>query len=392
MEDLKRTYQCTRCGQEFDVRERRFRCDCGGVLDLRSRFHFRREKIHSGEFSMWRYRHALPIEEERAIVSLGEGMTPLVPVEIGGISPLAKMEWVSPTASFKDRGASVLVSFMKEAGIEAFVEDSSGNAGAALSAYAARAGIRCEIYTPETASSGKIALIEQFGARLHRIPGSRADTARAVLRAAEQIYYGSHNWNPFFLEGLKTIAFEIIEQLRWNPPDAVVMPLGYGGLLTGVYRGFREMWEAGAIPRIPRILGVQAQNCSPLYRAFRQGLVRPEPYVQEAPTLAEGIAGESSIRGELILKIVRETGGVITAVSEKEIRDGIRKLHQQGMLVEPTSAVVVPAVEHWLREGVLQEEETVVVILTGSGLKTLPELQELRRPSFPESEGDSPGD
>lgn len=376
---MKRRYRCPRCGQTYSITEQRFRCDCGSYLTLESQARFRPDQIQSGQYSMWRYRTALPIEDSAAVVSLGEGMTPLIPIPRLRGNLLGKLEYVSPTGSFKDRGASVLVSFLKEIGISRCVEDSSGNAGSALSAYAAHAGIRCEIYTPAHASSGKIAQMEFTGAQVHRIPGSRAETAQAILKAVRHTFYASHNWNPFFLEGLKTIAFEIAEQLRWQAPEVVILPLGFGGLFIGVYHGFRELQQAGVISRLPRMMGVQALHCAPLYQAFRKGLLQPEKSAQIAPTLAEGIAAETPIRGEMVLTIVRETGGAITAVSEEEIVRGTQELHRKGILVEPTSAVVLPGLRHLQADGLIETEENVVAIFTGSALKAVPELQKIHR-------------
>lgn len=372
-----RKYRCTRCGAKFDVREKRFRCDCGGPMELETDRGFMKEKIRVSDYTIWRYRHLLPIESDTAIVSMGEGWTPLVQLSYRDLNLLLKPEYLSPTGSFKDRGASVLISFLREIGVDGFVEDSSGNAGAAAAAYAARAGIRCEIFAPDYASGGKLEQIRAYGARLHRIPGTRQDTARAVMAAAETNYYASHNWNPFFMEGMKTIAYEIAEQMGWNVPDVVVLPVGYGGLFLGLARGFREMQEAGAIRRLPRLLGVQAENCAPLYQAYQRHLPEPVKYVQKAPTLAEGIAAANPMRGKDILRVLREFNGSLTVVSETEIRQGMRLLARSGFFVEPTSAVVLPALDHFLEAGEIRKRDNIVMLLTGHGLKALRETADI---------------
>ena len=372
-----RQYICSGCGANYDVADQRFRCDCGEVLELTTDWIFEKNKIDAGNHTIWRYRQFLPIESDDAIVSMGEGWTPLVRFSYRDLNLQLKTEYLSPTGSFKDRGASVLISLLKEIGISKFVEDSSGNAGAATAAYAARAGLRCEIFTPDYASGGKLEQIRAYGAILHRIRGTRQETARAVMKAARTEYYASHNWNPFFRQGLKTIAYEIAEQLNWQTPDAVITPLGYGGLFLSMYRGFRELLDQRVIDRIPKMLGVQPENCCPLYQAFQQGLSEPADYRQTAPTAAEGIAAAQPILGKQILKAVSACGGSVTTVSEAEIREGLVFLSRHGFFVEPTSAVVLKGIDHFLRQRILEKGQRVVVILTGNGLKAVKEISEI---------------
>ncbi|MGW8286445.1 MAG: threonine synthase, partial [Candidatus Deferrimicrobiaceae bacterium] len=197
---------CQSCGAMFPLNDPRWRCGCGGLLEVRFRARFDKEKILRRKATMWRYREALPVDDDAHVVSFDEGMTPMVPVDLGPGSLLLKLEQLFPTGSYKDRGASVLISKAKEMGVARVVEDSSGNAGCAIAAYAARAGIECEILVPESTSPGKLAQILLYGAALRRIPGSREDTANAALAAAEGTYYASHSWNPFFFQGTKTFA------------------------------------------------------------------------------------------------------------------------------------------------------------------------------------------
>ena len=370
-------YSCSRCGKEYPISERRFRCQCGGALDLKKKIFLRPEDISHRPPTLWRYREAIPIENDRQIITLGEGMTPLVEFPYREMNILLKLDYLTPTGSFKDRGASVMISFLKEIGVKEFIEDSSGNAGASLAAYAAAGGLKCRIYIPDYTSRGKLVQIEFFGAELKRIPGTRKDTEQAVRQAASHIYYASHNWNPFFLEGLKTVAYEIAEQLSWRAPDAVICPLGYGGLFLSLYLGFRELKEAGVISRLPRLLGVQSAACCPVYLAYRQGKSKVEPFTPGRETLAEGICSVSPPRGEKILQVLRETGGAVTSVSEEEIAEGVRYLAGRGFFVEPTSAVVLGGLNNFQEEGALQPEDRVVVILTGSGLKAVNELSSM---------------
>ncbi|MGW8286550.1 MAG: threonine synthase, partial [Candidatus Deferrimicrobiaceae bacterium] len=197
---------CQSCGATFPLNDPRWRCGCGGLLEVRFRARFDKEKILRRKATMWRYREALPVDDDAHVVSFDEGMTPIVPADLGPGTLLLKLEQLFPTGSYKDRGASVLISKAKEMGVARVVEDSSGNAGCAIAAYTARAGIECEILVPESTSPGKLSQILLYGAALRRVPGSREDTANAALAAAEGSYYASHSWNPFFFQGTKTFA------------------------------------------------------------------------------------------------------------------------------------------------------------------------------------------
>jgi threonine synthase len=370
-------FVCTHCGEKYSLQEHPFRCRCGGPFALEKETAFPISDIEKRKPTMWRYWEALPIEDTGNIVSFGEGMTPLVPWRYKEFNLFAKVETLSHTGSFKDRGAAVLVSFLKELGVKSVVEDSSGNAGAALAAYAAKGQVECEIFCPGYASQGKLVQIALCGARLRKIPGTREDTSRAVMEQAERVYYASHNWNPVFLEGLKTMAFEMVEQLGWRAPSAVICPLGFGGLLISIFMGFREMAEHGVIEKMPRLLGVQPEACCPVEKAFRAGSDGIEKFEFPKPTLAEGACAAHPHRWKEVLHALKESGGAVTAVSEKEIVEGIRALAGQGYFVEPTSAMVVKGIEHFYDEGILSKEEEAVAVLTGTGLKAISELVQL---------------
>lgn len=295
-----------------------------------------------------------------------EGFTPLIEVEFGNQQVFLKIDFLFPTGSYKDRGATVLVSKVKELGIKKVVEDSSGNAGSAISAYSAQGGIQCEIYVPFHTSPEKLAQIEAYGALLRKIEGSREDTAREAIKAAGQIYYASHCWNPFFLHGTKTFAFEVWEQLGWKAPDTLVLPVGHGTLFLGAFIGFRELREAGMIERIPKLVGIQSDACAPLYRAWKKGLEEPL-LIQKRETIAEGIAIAEPIRGRQILKATRETEGEIIAVNEEEIRRSLIEMGKRGYFIEPTSAATIAGLKKYLKKK--GKREKVVSTLTGIGLK-----------------------
>jgi threonine synthase len=203
---------------------------------------------------------------------------------------------------------------------------------------------------------------------LARIPGTRADTAVAVQKEAREVYYASHNWNPLFIEGLKTVAFELSEQLGWKVPDAVICPVGYGGIYLGLYRGFRELMHHGIVNRLPKLFGVQSESVPPIYDAFRRGAVDVDEALSKK-SIAEGIACIKPIRGKEILEIARLTNGGFEVVSEAQIVEGWHELCRQGIYVEPTSAVVVKAIDRLLERKLVSPDDHIIVILTGIGLK-----------------------
>ncbi|GAB4373800.1 MAG: pyridoxal-phosphate dependent enzyme [Spirochaetales bacterium] len=288
----------------------------------------------------------------------------MVTQRIDGMEVRFKLDYLMPSGSFKDRGASILVSLCKALGIEELVEDSSGNAGAAMAAYCAVAGIKCRIFAPAHTPEGKLLQTRLYGGEVVKVPGTRQDTNDAVLKAAETIYYGSHLWNPYFVQGHMSAAFELWEQLRGEVPFSVVIPLGSGGYLEGVYRGFRTLQISGLVRTIPRLIGVQAAHCRPLHEAFSLGLDVGVP-VEVHPTLAEGIAVSRPPRASAVLEAVRRSGGTILAVSEDSIRVAHALLLRQGFFTEPTSAV---ALAGWLQLPHSNRENSVI-LLTGHGLK-----------------------
>jgi threonine synthase len=281
-----------------------------------------------------------------------------------------------PTGSFKDRGMTVLVSYLKSRGIGYVLEDSSGNAGASLSAYAAAAGMRCRILVPDTASYPKIAQIAACGADVLTIRGSRQDVADAAVAMSSEIFYASHNWVPFFVEGTKTLAYETWEQLGFEAPDNVVTPLGYGSNVLGCLRGFEELKRNGEIDRVPKIFGVQAANCAPYYSAYQAGGDSLVP-TDIKPTIAEGIASSKPTRVKQVLDGVRKSGGSIVAVSETEIVEALRDLALKGLYVEPTSAAGAAGLTKLIASGAVKPDETTVLVLTGSGLKASDRIGEL---------------
>jgi threonine synthase len=358
---------CTRCGAQYAAADIRWKCDCGGLLDLDFQPSFDRARIQSRPPSLWRYREALPIDDDRHILTFGEGFTPLTAFQLGGVEVLVKQDQLFPTGSYKDRGAAVLISKAKALGVSEVVEDSSGNAGCAVAAWCARAGMACQIFVPASTSPAKTAQIAMYGAQLVLVPGSREDTARAVWDAAQTRYYASHSWNPFFFHGTKTWAFEVWEQLGWRAPDTVILPAGNGTLLLGAYIGFGELLRAGQIPVLPKIIAVQAENAAPLAQAFHAGLEAIPPIAKQ-DTLAEGIAIAEPVRGLQIIQAVRQSGGTFLTVSEQEIETSLRDMCRQGAYIEPTAAAATAAAARYLRTK--PDSELVVTVFTGHGLKS----------------------
>ena len=338
-------------GSTYPIDRPRWCADDGAYLNLTPGRGLRRSEINADAYSVWRYATAIGVDSSQA-VTLGEGWTPLIAGEWCGSRMLFKLEYMMPTGSFKDRGMTVLVSYLKSRGLTHVLEDSSGNAGASLSAYAAAAGIRCRILVPETASYPKIAQIAACGADVLTIRGSRQDVADAAVRMSSDIFYASHNWVPFFVEGTKTLAYELWEQLGFKAPDNVVTPLGYGSNVLGCLRGFDELVRNGEIERMPRIFGVQAANCAPYFEAYRAGADTLIP-AGIKPTIAEGIASSKPTRVKEVLQGVRESGGAIVAVSETKIVDALRELARKGLYVEPTSAAGAAGLTQLVESGAI---------------------------------------
>jgi threonine synthase len=361
---MKSTLRCQTCHREFPLSEPIWKCECGGLLTLDFHARFPLDKIKKRKPTLWRYREALPIQDDKHIISFDEGFTPLVEEEYFGKKVLLKQDHLFPSGSFKDRGASVLVSKIKELGIKKVVEDSSGNAGAAIAAYSAKASIKCYIFVPEKTSPGKLIQIKGYGAYIYKIHGTREDTAKAALQQAQKTYYASHYWNPYFFHGTKTCIFEVVEQLGWEAPDSLIIPVGNGTLLIGTYIGLKELYRENIIGKLPKIIGVQAENCAPLANTWKNHR-RLAQYTSPKETIAEGIAIVNPVRAKDILHAIKETNGSIITVKEKEILDALHATLQRGYYIEPTSAVAIAG----LKKQHIGKNQVVVIPLTGHGLK-----------------------
>ncbi len=354
--------------------------ECGSPLTIdydfdRIRRDLDREALDNRGRSLQRYRELLPLEEEP--ITLGEGGTPVVQssslVDEGEISLYFKLEYSNPTGSFKDRGVAMTVSKAKEWGVKKVADDSSGNAGAALAGYSAKAGFDCTIYVPEKASGEKIKQVESYGAELLTVPGPRENTAKKIREDTmdEDTYYASHNLSPYFPEGMKTVAYEIAEYFDWKPPEHVVLPVGGGALLVGIYRGFRDLIRLNWIDQLPRLYGVQSESCDPVVRAFEGSRKEVRP-VEVKPTVAEGIHIGKPERGREILSAIRDSGGRALSVKEESIVKAHRDLsRREGIYSEPTSAAPVAGLKKLDELGLLESGEEVLIPITGFGLKDI---------------------
>jgi threonine synthase len=373
-------YHCPACRRSVAADRPLWRCECGSHLNLGPGRGLTRAEIAAGEGSLWRYAAALALRGPPR-VSFGEGWTPLVPRRWNGADALFKLESQMPTGSFKDRGTAVMLNHLLEVGVGAIHEDSSGNAGASLAIYAAACGVRCRIYVPAAAPSGKLVQIATAGAEVRAIPGSRQAVTEAALAASVASFYASHNWQPFFIEGTKTLAFEVWEQLGFRAPDNILVPTGYGSNILGLERGFDELERSGATSARPRLFAVQAANCAAFAAAWTAGEDRFVPFATR-PTIADGIATPKPVRIAEVLHALRRSNGGVVTVAEDEIMPALAALGRLGLFVEPTAATAGAALTQLLRSGRINPRQTTVVVLTGSGLKAVDRLGELLLPNL----------
>ncbi len=360
-------YICTTCGSQAPVTTRQPNCPCGGLWELDfTPPPFSLAAIDRDEWSMFRYRAFMALEDEgwRAI-TLGEGMTPILRLDE---NVLLKMDYFMPTLSYKDRGAATLMAHCKRIGVETVVQDSSGNAGNSIAAYAARAGIRCEIFVPEGASPKKIAMIQAHGATCTVVPGSRdhcADVCREKV-AKEGVYYANHVYNPFFYEGTKTYVYEVLEQLG-RMPKHLLIPVGNGTLFLGAIRALEHLLRSGAIDQMPQIIAVQSQHCDPLLQAARQGKEQPVSLIPR-PTIAEGIAIGQPMRGAQILAYAKKYGVRFVHAPEDQILEARRLLAKKGVYCEHTTAANYAAYLLDCRQQ--GEVKDCLITMCGAGLKS----------------------
>lgn len=360
-------YRCADCGREAGLETRDYCCSCGGAFELAFEPPaFDLSGVDRSEWSLFRYRKFLPLQDESwREVTMGEGMTPVVPLDA---DTLVKLDYAMPTLSFKDRGAVLVIALCKSLGVRRVIQDSSGNAGNSVAAYAARAGMECEIFVPRGTSPAKIDMIRSYGAHVEVFDGTRDETAEACRARARsgEAFYASHVFNPFFYQGTKTYVYETYEQLG-RLPDNLFVPVGNGTLYIGVHLALDELERAGLLPRRPVVWAVQSEKCAPILRAFEQGSARPA-CVNPQPTMAEGIAIGKPVRGTRILQLAREHGDRVVGIPEEEILAARRSLAERGFFVEHTTAATYAAYLACRRAGMVQGQS--LLPLCGAGLKS----------------------
>ncbi len=358
---------CAKCGKREPVSTLRPKCDCGGLWELD--YHppiFSEEQIDRREWSLFRYRNFMALENDCwKDISLGEGMTPVIRLNE---DVLLKMDYFMPTLSFKDRGAAVLIAHCKSIGVTRVVQDSSGNAGNAVAAYCARAGIDCEIFVPEGTSPKKIDMIRAHGAVCTVVPGSRDHCAEVCREKVERegVYYANHVYNPFFYEGTKTYIYEVYEQLG-RIPQNIVVPVGNGTLFLGVVYALEHLLSSGVIGRMPQIIALQSENCDPLLQSVKKGSEVPAE-VSPAPTLAEGIAIGKPLRGETMLRLAKKYGIRFVHAPEDKILEARAFLSANGIYCEHTTAANYAAYLHYVE--LYGKTPDCLITMCGAGLKS----------------------
>lgn len=396
--------ECSLCSRKFERGKPWNLCECGGPLlvryDLaRLRESWSKADLHSAPNSMWRYAPVLPVEREASIVSLGEGMTPLIRTprtgaRIGATGLFVKDEGLNPTGSFKARGLSCAVSMCVELGIRKLAIPSAGNAASALAAYAAAAGLEAHIFMPQDVPQANFIECKAYGARVTLVDGLISDCGRIVAeRGPREGWFDiSTLKEPYRIEGKKTMGYELAEQLGWDLPDAIFYPTGGGVGMIGMWKAFEEMEALGWIQpgKRPKMIAVQAEGCQPVVRAFREGAER-STFWERAATVASGLRVPKPLGDFLVLRAIRESGGTAVAVADSEIIDaGIRLASEEGLFISPEGAACIVAAQRLIAEGFLKRDEKIVIYNTGSGLK-YPEAYSTRFARLPGGETDKLG-
>lgn len=379
--------ECARCGREFEAGKIYNLCPCGSPLLVRYKLTPEegarlRQRLSSRPANLWRYGEVLPVQREQSIVCLGEGFTPLLRsrslgAKLGLANLYLKDESLNPTGSFKARGLATAISMARELGITKVAIPSAGNAAGALAAYAAAAGMRATVFLPDETPLANRVECALAGAEVVLIPGSIKDCGRALRERSNGAFDVSTLREPYRLEGKKTLAYEIVEQLG-RVPDAIVYPTGGGTGLIGMWKAFAEMQQLAWIGEArPRMFAVQAAECAPIVRAFAAGAERAEEW-QSPRTIASGLRVPSALADFLILRALRESRGAALAVEDGMMLHAVRELAStEGLVTSPEGGATLAALQRLLADGFLSGHETIVVLLTASGFKYLEELQQI---------------
>lgn len=371
--------ECARCRTRHEADKPATTCtSCGGPLLAHYNLELGRTRLNALSFgargnTLWRYAELLPVRDDRHIVTLGEGLTPLLHLarfgsEVGLKSLLLKDESRNPTGTLKARGMSVALSRALELGLDRFVLPTAGNAGAALSAYAAAAGAKASIVMPRDAPAGPRDMVERAGAAVLLVDGNIVEAQRQAARLAQEGALDLRSLHePYRVEGKKTLGLELAEALGWTPPDVIVLPVGDGAGLIGIWKAFEELDALGLIGRRrPRLIGVQSEGCAPLVRAWEKGAETSEPW-PEPRTKAAGIRVPDPHGAREVLAAVRASKGRLVAVSESSLAEAARRIaSREGLFVGPEGAAAVAALEQLVKDRHVEAKESVVVVNTGS--------------------------
>ncbi|WDF53216.1 threonine synthase [Paenibacillus sp. KACC 21273] len=374
--------ECPVCDTTYDANKIQQLCTCGSPLlvryDLeRVRNEVKRSAIRERNPDLWRYHELLPVQHEDHVITLGEGMTPLLPMpklgERYGLTHLyMKDESLIPTGSFKARGAAVGISKAKELGVQQFAMPTNGNAGAAWALYAARAGIKATIVMPQDAPSITRTEVSLSGAELFLVNGLISDAGKMVAEKVkhDQIYDASTLKEPYRIEGKKTMGLEIAEQLGWAMPDVILYPTGGGVGLIGIYKALQELKEIGWLAgKLPRLVAVQAEGCAPIVKAWEEKKERSE-FWEQSTTVAFGINVPKALGDFLVLRALYETDGMAIAISDQELLEEQQYIAEyEGAFVCPEGAATFAAAKRLAEQGWISRDESVVVLNTGAGIK-----------------------
>jgi threonine synthase len=337
------TRYCDSCGASYGYADRAWRCVCGGTLSI-------------AEYG------------QSVAIALGEGDTPVVRLRHLAGEVYAKLEFMAPTGSFKDRGAATMIARLRQLGIDRVVDDSAGNAGVSIAAYSAAAGIRCHIYVAASGNLERLTAISCYSGQVTIVPGQRSAATAAAL--ADGAYYAGHAWDPFFVEGMTSIASEILRQMRGVMPTRILFPLGQGTLLLGLLKGFEELLASGALERMPELVAVQADACAPFDVMLRRQLNAPPSMIRPDTVHADGIAVANPVRWQNVLSAFRQGKLQLAVAHDAALPDAVQLIGREGLLIEPTSAVVVDALLRMDDAPRPPPGTRTLLLLTASGLKT----------------------
>lgn len=366
--------QCPICKTQIKQTPEDWRCQCGEAWEPIPENSFDNKLIDPSKIGLWRYGSLFGLDFETPAITMGAGWTPLIAARFNQREIFIKLEYISPTGSFKDRGTEIEINTLIDQGVKKVIDDSSGNAGSALAAYAARSGLEAEIYVPHYASENKKKQIAIYGAEVNSIMGLRQNAKNAAIAAiSDGVVYASHAYNPSFLLGQESVAWEIWEQLNGQVPDWYIVPVGQGVHLLGAWLGFCRLKEAGLIDKTPRMVAVQPSILNPISSAWKNKSQFLPELNPGKPSIAEGLAITKPVRWKRILQAINESDGMAFSVEEKEIFNSQINLAKMGFFAEPSSAVVLAALPKVLKEA--EKKDLIVMPLTGSGLKGAPKIE-----------------